>query len=189
MRVCLLQAPWYTASPTDALLEACASLSVVWREAAIGYYSDRSAKITNLSRSPTGMQGQLNRTIQMKMLDSGWSGGNGRFFKDGTWLRITFRHQMSLGSDLLDAAKVCAKEDCQQVAIFAGEAEWLNLVSPNDSKVLVSFEKLRIAVADLHGVLNIPLYIGSLKAEPNLPPEIEAELRLDRPRNFGRIKP
>ena len=185
MRVELLSAPWYEGQPTDELVEACTVLGDdVWRETAIDFYAIRAARVKHGRSAPKGMQGQLNKVIEARFLKAGWLGEGGRFFKNGTWVRVTFRHQMSLGSDLLDAAKVCTKEGCVQAAILAGESEWLRLVSPNDFGALVSFEKLRIAVVELQGVLSMPFYIGALNGRSELPDEILTELRKVRPRDI-----
>lgn len=184
MRVGLLPAPWYCVEPNPELTEACAILSDgVWRDSAVGFYANRAALLRRGKSAPKGMQAELNRVIDTRFADAGWIGSDGRFVKGSTWVRVTFRHQMSLGSDFLDAAKVCAKEGCTQAAILAGESDWLQVVSPNDWRALVSFEKLRIAAAELQGVLELPLFVGSLRGESPLPPGVAAELRKDRPRN------
>ena len=59
------------------------------------------------------------------------------------WLRITFRHQMSLGSDVVDALKVCRKGGMTEAAILAASDQFLDVISPNDARALVSYEKLR----------------------------------------------
>ena len=46
MRVTLLTAPWYEGQPTQALLEACDILGDgTWRDAAVGFYAERAARI------------------------------------------------------------------------------------------------------------------------------------------------
>jgi hypothetical protein len=83
---------------------------------------------------------------------------------------------MSLGSDLLDAAKLVAREGYDQVSILAAEASFLRLISPKDAQALVSFEKLQISVAELRGVLPIPLFIGALSPASEVPPFIQESL-------------
>lgn len=184
MRVGLLPAPWFANPPTEELVRACEILGDgTWREAAIGFYATRAALLRRGKSAPKGMQAELNRVIEAKFNNDGWIGSDGRFVKRSTWVRVTFRHQMSLGSDFIDAAKVCAREGCTQAAILAGESDWLKVVSPNDWRALVTFEKLRIATAELQGVLELPLYVGSLKGESCLPTDIDAELRKERPRD------
>ncbi|MBW2560065.1 MAG: hypothetical protein JRE40_04320 [Deltaproteobacteria bacterium] len=156
----------------------------VWREAAVEFYARRAAAIRNGRRAPKGMQSELNRVIKQRFEDSGWLNASGRFAKERTWVRVTFRHQMSLGSDFLDAARLCAREDFEQAAIFAAGSEFLRLISPNDAAALVSFEKLRAAMIDLEGVLDIPLVIGELSPCSKPPLDIETELHRDRPRDI-----
>lgn len=184
MRVALLSAPWYQEPPTTALLEACEVLGDrTWREAAVGFYAERAARLRRGRSAPKGMQMELNKVVSRRLEDAGWAGADGRFAKDRTWVRVTFRHQMSLGSDILDAARLCAREGYLQAAILAAESGFLRVISPNDYGALVSFEKLRIAVAELQGVLDIPLFIGALSPQSVLPLDIAAELRKERPRD------
>jgi len=184
MKVTLLSAPWYDGQPTPALLEACRVLGDgTWRDAAVGFYAERAARVRRGRSAPKGMQGELNKVIARDFERAGWLGADGRFAKDRTWVRVTFRHQMSLGSDILDAARLCARERYAQVAILAAESGFLRTISPNDCGALVSFEKLRIAVAELHGVLDIPLFLGALTPQSIVPPDIAAELRKERPRD------
>jgi hypothetical protein len=125
----------------------------------------------------------LNRTIGERFEAAGWDSLDGRYLKNSTWVRVTFRHQMSLGSDILDAVRLHVKESLSQVAILAGESGFLRLVTPNDAAALISFEKLRVAVAELNGVVTIPLIIGALSPKSDLPPEIALELGRARSRD------
>jgi hypothetical protein len=185
MLVNIYPAPWHSQSPSPELIEACNILgSDVWREAAIDYHALRSAKLKHGRSAPKGMQAELNRVIDSRFMHNHWNGNNGRFIKNETWVRVTFRHQMSLGSDILDAAKLCARENYKQAIIIAGESDWLQIVSPNDCKALVSFEKLRIAVSELNEVINTPLFIGSMRGKSELPKEIAFEIYKDRPRDL-----
>jgi hypothetical protein len=79
---------------------------------------------------------------------------------------VTFRHQMSLASDLLDALKVAAQEDAEQVAIMAASADALATISPNDQHALTSYEKLRRRCTTSTGCMDIPLCSGSCRCEP-----------------------
>lgn len=185
MLVNIQPAPWHSLAPSIELMEACDILGDgVWREAAIDFYALRSAKLRQGRIAPKGMQGELNRIVDDRFSRNGWIGSNGRFVKNGTWLRTTFRHQMSLGSDILDAAKVCSREKCTQAVILAGETDWLQIVSPNDFGALVTFEKLRMAVIELKGVIDTPLFIGSLRGKSDLPKEIALEISKGRPRDL-----
>ncbi len=184
MRVTLQAPPWGAAQPSPALQSALRLLADdVWSETAVRYYADREAKLRRARRAPKGMQSELNRVISERFAAEGWIGCDGRFAKERTWIRITFRHQMSLGSDLIDAMKMCEKERYELAVILAADAKTLRLISPNDAAALVSFEKLRIAVADLEGVTDIPLLIGSLTPQSMPSTEVAQALLEGRPRD------
>ena len=100
-------------------------------------------------------------------------------------MRITFRHQMSLGSDILDAIKVCKKEGMQQAVILAANKNTLNLISPNDAAVIISFEKLESEIMSLNGALDIPLLYGELTPISCASSDINDELRKARPRDIS----
>ena len=184
MKVSLPPSPWCISKANAQLEEAVQLLEDgIWREAAIDFYALRTARQRNGKMGARGMQGSLNRVISARFAAAGWTGLDGRFVKERTWIRVTFRHQMSLGTDILESVKVCVKEGYRQVAIFAGAADWLQVVSPNDHRALVSFEKLRLAIADLDGVVAPPLFIGALRGSDDLPLGIQKEIMLLRPRS------
>lgn len=185
MRVSLLAPPWGAPQPTTELQEALDILADgVWSEAAVRFYAERAAKERRGQRAPKGMQAELNRVIAERMDAGGWIGMEGRYSKGRTWVRVTFRHQMSLGSDLIDAMKMCKKERHELAVILAADAQTLRIVSPNDAAALVSFEKLRIAVADLKGVTQIPLLIGCMTPQSEPPGDIALALEKSRPRDM-----
>ena len=126
MKVRLESAPWVSAPPNMELEEACAILSDgVWREAAVAFYAERSARLKRGLSAPKGIQAELNRTIEARFRAASWDAMEGRFLKNSTWVRVTFRHQMSLGSDILDAARLHVKDGLSQVAILAAESSFL----------------------------------------------------------------
>ncbi len=114
----------------------------------------------------------------------GWDGDFGYFIKEKTWIRVTFRHQMSLGSDILDALKVCKKEGIEQAVILAANRKTLNIISPNDAAAIVSFEKLEKEILSLYGALDIPLLIGELTPLTSASKDVEAELKKERYRDL-----
>jgi hypothetical protein len=65
-------------------------------------------------------------------------------------VRVTFRHQMSLGSDIIDAIRAHHRAGMELVAIMAASRAFLNVISPNDAAVLTSYEKLKAEVDSLH---------------------------------------
>ena len=104
--------------------------------------------------------------------------------KDSTWVRVTFRHQMSLGSDIVDALKVCKKEGITLAIILAASRESLNIISPNDASALISFEKLQREIISLNGAMDIPLLIGELTPKSAASQVIDDALRKERPRDI-----
>jgi hypothetical protein len=183
VRAILRPAPWYEGVATAELLEAVDLLDGVWRVAAGEFYADRQAKVALGKPAPKGSQRFLNRAIEQRFEAAGWDVHGGRFTKGRTWVRVTFRHQMSLGSDLLDALKVAVKTDAEQVAIMAASADALATISPNDQHALTSYEKLSAAVHDLTGCLDIPLVLGQLILRSPLPADVARVVLGDRPRD------
>ena len=90
-------------------------------------------------------------------------GDEGRFTKGQTWLRITFRHQMSLGSDFYDAIRLPKAEDIKQCVILAADDDFLKVITPRDWRSLCSFSKLSAHLAQMDGSFSPPLLIGELK--------------------------
>lgn len=153
-----------------------------WAEAATLYAADRSAKLGAGKRPPIGVQPHLNKVLSERYREAGWDGHGQRFLKEGVWLRVTFRHQMSIGSDILDALKVLAKGHAQVAIIAAATTEFVRVISPNDVNVLTSFEKLVAEVRDLDGAVSAPVLIGRLRPLSNLPPATASVVHGHRPR-------
>ena len=185
MRTRLVAPPWGAPRLTPEAQDMVETLADnVWGEAAVSFYASRDALLRAGRRAPKGMQKTLNNVIQQRLTSSGWEGDSGYFFKGRTWVRVTFRHQMSLGSDIIDALKVCRKEGMELAVILAAGTETLKTISPNDCNALVSFEKLRNEVFDLDGALDIPLVIGELIPSSTPPQAIVDELRKERLRDM-----
>lgn len=153
-----------------------------WSEAATLYAAERSAKLGAGKRPPIGVQPSLNRVLSQQFEAAGWDGEGQRFLKGGVWLRVTFRHQMSLGSDIVDALKVIAKGDAQVAIIAAATTEFLRVISPNDYNALTSYEKIIAEVRDLEGALTAPVLIGRLRPASTLPPATASIVFGPRPR-------
>ena len=186
MKVRLFAAPWMTPVLTDEASEAIDIIGDdIWRDASIQFYATRDAKIRAGRSAPKGMQRYLNEVLNKRFQDNDWEGDSGYYFKESTWVRITFRHQMSLGSDFLDALKVCKKERMKLAIIMAANRQTLNLISPNDAAALVSFEKLQNEVLSLDGAMDIPLIIGELTPMTSASMDINNELRKERPRDIS----
>lgn len=186
MNTRLLASPWVKTKKTLETEEAIELLKDdVWKEASVLFAAERETKIKFNKSAPKGMQKYLNDVILKKFTSNGWIGEAGYFFKEKTWVRVTFRHQMSLGSDILDAIKVCKKEGIQQALILAANRKTLDLISPNDAAALVSFEKLEREILNLNGALDIPLLYGELSPISSASNDINVELRKARPRDIS----
>ena len=186
MKTRLLASPWVKTWQTVETAEAIELLQDdVWKEASVSFAAEREAKMKSGQTAPKGMQRYLNEVITKRFTSNGWTGDAGYFFKGKTWVRITFRHQMSLGSDILDAIKVCKKEGMQQAVILAANRKTLNLISPNDAAAIVSFEKLEREIQSLNGALDIPLLYGELTPISSASSDINNELRKARPRDVS----
>ena len=91
---------------------------------------------------------------------------------------------MSLGSDILDAVKVCRIEGMEQALILAANRKTLDLISPNDAAAMISFEKLEKEIITLNGAIDIPLLIGELTPSSSASNDINRELKKARPRDI-----
>ena len=185
MKVRLFSAPWIHNELTHETKEAVEIIGDnIWRDASIKFAAERDFKQREGKNAPKGMQRFLNEILNERFNSSGWFADSGYYFKEKTWVRITFRHQMSLGSDILDAIKVCKKEGMEQAIILAANRSTLQLISPNDANALVSFEKLQSEIWSLNGALDIPLIIGELSPFTSASVDIDNELRKSRPRDI-----
>lgn len=186
MKTRLLASPWTKPQITNETAEAIEILKDdVWKDASIFFAAEREAKINSGKNAPKGMQRYLNDVITERFNSNGWIGDAGYFVKESTWIRVTFRHQMSLGSDILDAIKVCKKEGIQQAVILAANKKTLDLISPNDASAMVSFEKLEREIMSLNGALDIPLLFGELTPATSASDEINDELKKTRLRDVS----
>lgn len=186
MKTKLLAPPWVNTELTEELKEAVEIISQdVWKEASVRFSAEREVKLRSGKSAPKGMQRYLNEVLVERFSAKGWDGDSGYFFKNKTWIRVTFRHQMSLGADILDAIKVCKIEGMEIAAILAANRSTLTIVSPNDASALVSFEKLQSEVLSLNGAIDIPLLIGELTPLTSASTAINAELKKERPRDVS----
>ncbi len=185
MRIKLLASPWVNAKMTEETAEALELLKDdVWKESSVLFAAERETKMLSGKSAPKGMQRYLNEVITKRFSSNGWIGEAGYFFKGKTWVRVTFRHQMSLGSDILDAIKVCKIEKMEQAVILAANRKTLNLISPNDAAALISFEKLEKEIMSLNGALDIPLLYGELSPMSSASSDINEEIKKARPRDL-----
>ena len=185
MKVRFIAAPWMTPMLTKEAKELADVLADnVWSESSVEFFAERDSKLRFGKRAPKGMQKTINSVIGRKLREAGWEGDSGYFVKGETWVRITFRHQMSIGSDFLDALKVCKKQGVELAIILAANLQTLQVITPNDAAALVSFEKLQAQVIDLDGAMDIPLIIGELTPLTSASSDINAEIYKERPRDI-----
>ena len=182
MKIVFAAAPWTKAKPNANLRSVNKALEGVWRDTAETFYAEVVAAQNTGEKMPQGMQRHLNDAIDRRLVEAGWEGKDGRFVKGDTWLRITFRHQMGLGSDVLDALRVTKLEGIAQCAIVCAPRALLNLISPNDAPALCSAEKLTVKLRELDGALDFALFAGVLETAPGLPPDVRQHLEIPRPR-------
>lgn len=186
MRLKLYKPEWSDARVTNELIEASSIISDnLWKDAAVEFMAEREIKMKQGKPAPKGMQKHLNSILVKKFNDKGWLGSAGYFYKNKTWVRITFRHQMSIGSDIIDAIKVCKLEKMETAVIIAANRSTLEIITPNDAAAVISFEKLNSEVQGLKNVIDIPLLIGELSKLTSASKEIENELKKERKRDVS----
>jgi hypothetical protein len=183
MRIEFTNTPWFKGEISQEATNASQLIDGIWREATNEYVAIRESRMQQGLREPKGFQSHLNRIIDYRFNDAGWDGEGGRFVNGDTWIRITFRHQMSIGSDFLDALRVVRREGVQFAAICAAPLEILRVISPNDAAALTSFEKLNLLAASLDDVFDIPLVLGALVPQSSITSEVIEKLLSSRPRN------
>lgn len=175
MKVVLQRPVWYSADLTRESLEAVGLLSGVWKEACLAFVATTKLRLANGRKPPMGIQPFINSAIDERFLAAGWDGRDSKFRKGNTLVLISFRHQMSLGSDLYSAVWLSKKEEIEQVLLLAGTLEFLRIVTPQDASSLTSFERYCSAISQMTGAFDPPLIIGGLDAESKLG-EREAEV-------------
>ena len=172
MKIRLVRPTWYTENPTMETMELANLLNGVWRESANLFFLESEINKKKEKPGPLGIQPFINEVLNQRLLDNGWDGIDGRFSKSRTWIRITFRHQMSLGSDFLEAIRLAKAEEFEQCIILAAEEEFLRVITPRDWRSICSFPKLTAQLAQLEGYFDTPLMIGELTPNTRLSPEL-----------------
>ena len=173
MRVELQWTPWYQGQATVETLGAIGLLDGTWREAANRYATIKAIRAADGRNEPKGIQAFLNQVIDERFNEAGWDGAEGRFRLSSTWVRVTFRHQMGLGSDFLDATRLAALEGVEQCVLLGAPLDFLRVISPRDAGALSSFEKIVFQAAQLNGAISPPLLIGALHPVSRLPKNIQ----------------
>ena len=162
MKVELRRPNWYLAEPTAEAIEALSLLNGIWSEAAARFATIRMVQESKGKITIFGIQKHLNEIIDERFTANDWEGKNSRYRKGDTWVRITFRHQMSVGAELFDVIKMTGKEKIKQSLLLAASSDFLKVISPRDAGSLTSFEKLAQEMGYLAGTTEVPLILGCL---------------------------
>ena len=168
MKVQLFSPPWGTPALTSEAGKAIDILDGnLWEDTVETYLTDCATKEAADKRRLKGMQTTMNQLLKERFTAYGWDAHAGHFRKGDTWVRVTFRHQMSLGSDILEAMKVCALKGVELAMIVVGDRDMLNRLAPGQGNSMVSFEGVKHEVETLNGVIDIPLIVGGLVLTPH----------------------
>jgi hypothetical protein len=154
---------WYTEDPTPEAIEALSLLNGIWSEAATRFAAIRSVQESKGKITSFGIQKHINQIIDERFPANEWEGSKSRYRKGDTWVRITFRHQMSVGAELFDVIKMTGKEKVKQTLLLAASDDFLKVISPRDAGSLSSFDKLAQEMSYMRGTTEVPLILGCLK--------------------------
>lgn len=177
MRVELYTPSWLDVPKVD-LTEINDVIDGSWAEASSDYAADWRAKALVGKRGPVGVQKYLNAVLDKRFQNAGWGVYASTYTTATDWWRFTFRHQMSAGSNFLDALKVVGRYDYRIAVITAPTREFLEVISPADAGSLTSFEKIQAELVDLKGIISAPVIVASLQAS-SLPSTVSMEALSD----------
>jgi len=167
--------------PEEGLLDDIfESVSNIWAQSAGDFYARHVAAVARGIKPPLGIQPFINNRLDAELPASGWEGSEGRFTKDSTWLRITFRHAMSLGSDFMDGLLLAYREGIRVAVIAAPSIEFAKLVTPKDAGAIVTYERIEEYFSRAHPLFQIPLVIGRLSEGQGCPPQVTEYLAKNR---------
>lgn len=172
MKAILKRPPWYAEEPTSEAIEALTLLMGLWGEAAIRFTSVRAAQAAKGKITIFGLQKHINEIIDERFTQHKWEGSNSRYRKGDTWVRVTFRHQMSVGAELFDVIKMTSREKIRQSLLLAASNDFLKIISPRDAGSLTSFEKLAQEMTYMAGAAEVPLILGCLTPVSALSPTV-----------------
>ncbi len=168
MKTSLLRLPSYSEELTQEAQEAIQLLNGVWREATNLFLAETESALKRNKKPPSGIQKYLNEVIDERFIQNEWDGEDSRFIKRDTWIRVTFRHQMSLGSDFLDALRLIRTEKINQCILLAADEDFLRLITPRDWRSICSFQKASALAVQLEKPFPAPIIIGELKPDSKI---------------------
>lgn len=172
MKPTIYPAPWTKKTLSSKAEELEAILDGIWKEAASRYVTVLDIRKGTNEKMPKGVQRYLNDVLEERFAEAGWDGKDGRFRKGQTWVRITFRHQMSLGSDFIDALRLSKQDGVKECILLACPNKFLEIITPSDAGSIVSYEKIAREVQRLSGSLDINLFYGSLNPKSKLSKDV-----------------
>lgn len=133
-----------------------------WGNASDLFSARNHVRIEQNRKPKVGKQSDLNVVLEGRFEENGWQGSDGRYFKDLTWIRFSFRHSMSLGSDFLEAFRVHKLEGFQLICLMYADENLLQDIWPSGGQALCSYNKASAYWSQLHSVLEMPLVLGRL---------------------------
>jgi len=158
-----LYVPDWLHTPGIDLSKVNEVLAGSWTEAATDYAAEWTARRSVGKKGPVGAQRHLNAVVERRFQAAGWGSYASTYTMGEFWFRVTFRHQMSAGSNFLEALKAVIRHGFDVAIIAAATREFLEDISPADAPALTSFEKLRTELDDLRGIVNVPIVVASLQ--------------------------
>jgi hypothetical protein len=165
---CELFYPSFSTLPNENRSRTLDLFEGTWASAAADYYSEFIGKRAVGKNTPRGIQKFLNIVITESLRAQGWTGSEGRYTKESEWLRVSFRHMMSAGSDIMDAARMAKVENYETVTLVSASPEFLKVISPADAGSLCSSEVHRAQVTQNQFALDIPIRLGKLEPTSSL---------------------
>jgi hypothetical protein len=134
-----------------------------WEEAIYSFKAANEVRLKQGRNLKVGKQADLNNVLEERLIAAGWNGSEGRFFQSANWLRYSFRHSMSLGSDFLDAFRMHKIEKFEKIALIYASEKLLKEIWPGGGGALCSFEKAESYWSQFENILKMPLWLGKLE--------------------------
>jgi hypothetical protein len=174
---CSLAFPSGSQWPEDDRPPSLPYFEGLWGEAAESYAAEFMGKRAVGKPTPRGIQKFLNSSIELKLSELGWSGVDGRFHKGLEWMRVSFRHYTTIGSDILDAARMARVEGFERVTLIAASSDFMSIISPADAKSLCTSEGYRIQTTLNDFIIDFPMAIGTLEPTSTLDEQVASIVR------------
>jgi hypothetical protein len=146
-----------------ALENLCTIFEGSWGQAIAEFNAANSVRRSQGVKEALGMQSSLNNVLGDVMSRAGWAGSDGRFSEGESWIRFSFRHSMSQGSDFFDAQKQLHGEGFNCVGLIYAPNQILTRISPRDGNSLCSFERASLEMREMEEMFpHLPIWLGRL---------------------------